>query len=102
MFARVSRYEIPEDRIDEAVERFGAALAQITGRDGFADAYLFVNRESESAMTVVFWSSAAAMESSRVTATKLRSEAAQAVSGAVVSSQEFEVAIRAGSEEAEP
>jgi heme-degrading monooxygenase HmoA len=97
MFARVSRYDIPGDRVDEAVTKFADALAQITELGGFREAYLLVNRESECATTLTFWDSAAAMEASRVTASRLRTEAAQAADGAVTSSQEFEVAIHTGS-----
>jgi heme-degrading monooxygenase HmoA len=97
VFARVSRYEIPEARIDEAVRRFAEALAQITDLSGFRDAYLLVNRDGECATTLTFWDNAAAMEATRVTASRLRTEAAKAVEGAVTSTQEFEVAIHTGS-----
>ena len=97
MFARVSRYDIPGARVDEAVTRFGAALDQIRDMRGFREAYLLVSREHESATTLTFWDDAAAMEASRVTASRVRTEAAQAVEGSVTSSQEFEVAIHAES-----
>jgi heme-degrading monooxygenase HmoA len=93
MVARVSRYELPGDRADDAVTRFGEAFEQITQLDGFRDGYLLVDRESDCATTITIWSSVAAMEASRVTATRLRTEAAQAADGVVTSSQEFEVAI---------
>jgi heme-degrading monooxygenase HmoA len=97
VFARVSRYEIPAAKVDEAVTKFAEALAQITDLGGFREAYLLVNRESECATTLTFWDNAAAMEATRVTASRLRTEAAKAVDGAVTSSQEFEVAIHTGS-----
>jgi hypothetical protein len=53
-------------------------------------------REDECATTLTFWDSAAAMEATRVTASRLRTEAAQAVGAAVTGSQEFEVAIHTG------
>jgi heme-degrading monooxygenase HmoA len=94
MFARVSRYEIPAERIDDAVASFRAALEQITSLGGFEGGYVLVDRESDSAMTVVFWDSVAALEGSRVTASRLRTEAAHAADGGVTSSQEFEVAFQ--------
>ena len=97
MFARVSRYEIPGDRVDDAVTRFREALEQITELGGFQEGYLLVNRESDCATTITFWNSVAAMETSRVTASRLRTEAAQAADGVVTSSQEFEVAIHTSS-----
>jgi heme-degrading monooxygenase HmoA len=96
VFARVSRYDIPGERIDEAVTKFADAVAQITELAGFREAYLLVSREDECATTLTFWDSAAAMEATRVTASRLRTEAAQAVGAAVTSSQEFEVAIHTG------
>jgi heme-degrading monooxygenase HmoA len=97
LFARVSQYEIPADRVDDAVIRFGEVLEQITELSGFLDGYLLVNRESDCATTITFWSSIAAMEASHVTASRLRTEAAQAADGVVTSSQEFEVAIHTAS-----
>jgi heme-degrading monooxygenase HmoA len=95
VFARVSRYDIPGERIDEAVTKFADAVAQITELAGFREAYLLVSREDECATTLTFWS-AAVMEATRVTASRLRTEAAQAVGAAVTGSQEFEVAIHTG------
>ena len=95
MFARVSRYDLPGNRVEDAFASFGEALGQIKELDGFFEAYLLVNRDSECAATITLWSSAASMDASRVTATRLRTEAAQAVDGVVTSSQEFEVAIHA-------
>jgi heme-degrading monooxygenase HmoA len=94
MFARVSRYEIPAERIDDAVASFRAALEQITSLGGFEGGYVLVDRGSDSAMTVVFWDSVATLEGSRVTASRLRTEAAHAADGGVTSSQEFEVAFQ--------
>ena len=97
MFARLSRYDIPGARVDEAITTFGAALEQIREMRGFREAYVLVSQEHECATTLTFWDNAAAMEASRVTASRVRTEAVQAVDGSVTSSQEFEVAIHAES-----
>jgi heme-degrading monooxygenase HmoA len=93
MFARISRYDIPADRVDDAVASFGEALEEITQLGGFLEGYLLVNREDDCATTMTFWNSAAALEASRVTASRLRTEAAHAADGVVASCQEFEVAV---------
>ena len=96
MFSRVSRYEIPADRVDDAVDSFRDALEQIKGLGGFREGYLLVDRESDCATTITFWDSFAALEGSRVTASRLRTEAAHAADGGVTSSQDFEVAFQTG------
>jgi heme-degrading monooxygenase HmoA len=93
MFARVSVYELPEDRADDAAERFREALEEISRLDGFEEGYFLVDPESGRATATVMWSSRAAMAASRVTGSRLRTEAARAVDGVVVSAQEYEVAV---------
>jgi heme-degrading monooxygenase HmoA len=95
VFARVSIYEIPDDRAGEAVESFSDALTQIAGQAGLCDAYFLVGRESDRAMVVTLWESQDAMATSRVAATRLRTEASRAADGTIVSVEEFEVAMHA-------
>ena len=100
MFVRLSRYEIPADRVDDAVSSFRDALEQITDLGGFQEGYLLVNPESDCAATITFWDSFAALESSSVSASRLRTEAARAADGGVTSSQDFEVAFQTGPKQA--
>jgi heme-degrading monooxygenase HmoA len=92
MHARVTRYDIPAERLNDAVESFGAALDEIRGLDGFREGYLLIDREGDCATTVTFWESRAAMDASAVTASRLRNEAAREADGVVASSHNFEVA----------
>jgi heme-degrading monooxygenase HmoA len=91
MFARVSVYEIPQDRRSEAQANFQAAIARIRETPGLKDAYFLLGCESDRAVTVTFWEDHAAMADSRVVASRLRSEAAASVEGDVLSVEEFEV-----------
>jgi heme-degrading monooxygenase HmoA len=100
MFVRLSRYEIPADRVDDAVSSFREALERITELGGFQEGYLLVSPESDSAATITFWDSLAALQASNVAASKLRSEAARAADGGVTSSEDFEVAVHTGSKQA--
>jgi heme-degrading monooxygenase HmoA len=92
MFARVAMYEVPADRIDDAAESFRQAIDEIRAMAGLAGAYLLVSTDSGRVLTMTLWESRAEMEASRVTASRLRSEAAGALGGSVVNSDEYEVA----------
>ena len=95
MYARVSVYELPEERMDDAVERFREALEEISRCEGFEDGWFMIAPESGRANATTVWTTRAAMAASRVTASRLRSEAARAVDGAVVSATEYEIAAHA-------
>jgi heme-degrading monooxygenase HmoA len=92
MLARVARYEVSSDRIDEAVGAFGDAAKELEGLDGFAGGWVLVDHEDGRTMTVTLWENFAALEGSERTAGKLRREAAGAVGGSVLSVEKFEVA----------
>ena len=92
MLARVARYEVPSDRIDEAVESFGQAARQVEQLEGFAGGYLFVDHEDGRTMTLTLWESQGALENSERATGKLRREAAGSVGGTVLSVENFEVA----------
>jgi heme-degrading monooxygenase HmoA len=92
MVARVARYEVPRDRLDDAVAAFGEAGRQIENLDGFAGGYVLVDNEDGRTMTVTLWDNPAALENSERQAGKMRREAAQAAGGSVLSVEKFEVA----------
>ena len=94
MFARVSIYEVSTEHVGGAAQAFGEAIDEIRGLTGLAGAYLLVNNENGRTMTMTLWDSRAAMEASRVTASRLRTEAARALDASVVSTEEYEVAVR--------
>ena len=93
MFARVSVYEIPANRMDEAAQEFGAALDEISGLEGFHEAFFFVAPEDDRATATTLWTSRRALEASRAAASNLRTKAAHAVGGGVVSAIEYEVGL---------
>lgn len=91
MFARVSIYEIPQDRMDEARANFQTAVARIRETEGLDHAHFLLGCDSDRAVTITFWESHEAMAASRVVASRLRSDAAASVGGDVLSVEEFEV-----------
>jgi len=92
MLARVARYEVPSDRIDDAVDSFGQAATEVEELEGFAGGFLFVDHEDGRTMTLTLWENQAALENSERAAGKLRREAAGSVDGSVLSVETFEVA----------
>jgi heme-degrading monooxygenase HmoA len=90
--ARVARYEVPQDQLEEAVAAFGEAGAQVEQLDGFAGGYVLIDREDGRTMTLTLWENAVALENSERAARNLRQKAADKVSGTVLSVEKFEVA----------
>ena len=102
MVARVSVYEVPDDKADEAVERFGEAIGEIRKMEGLQEVYFLVSPENGRALTLTLWDSHVSADASRVTASRLRTEAAREVDGGVVSVEEYDVAIHERAEIATP
>ena len=92
MFARVARYEVPGDQLEQAVAAFGEAGKQIEDLDGFAGGYVLVDEEDGRTMTLTLWENTVALENSERHAGKLRREAAESAGGTVLSVEKFEVA----------
>jgi heme-degrading monooxygenase HmoA len=85
VFARLARYEVPPERMDEAVEAFRAAVTEITGLDGLKGGSVLTDADDGVIISMTFWETRAAMEDSEVQAAGLRRRAAQQVDGTVVS-----------------
>ena len=93
MFARVARYHIPEARFGEVVPAFRDAVEQVREIDGNKGGYLLIDRDNATAMTITLWDNQAAMEASEVAASRLRSEAINAVEGEIQRVESCEVAL---------
>jgi hypothetical protein len=93
MFARVARYRIPEENLDDAVGAFNEAAAQLSEIEGMAGGYLLVDRDNCTVMTMTFWESRMAMESSEVRASRLRSDAVGPYGGEIQAVDRCEVAL---------
>ena len=96
MFARVARYEVEPARMDEAVEAFREAVTQIEGLEGLRGGSVLIDAEDGVIMSMTFWDSRAAMESSEVKAAGLRQHAAKSVDGVVVSVHCLDVVAQVG------
>ena len=92
MFARVARYEVPDDRLEDAGAAFGRAGEEIKHLDGFAGGYVLIDSEDGRMLTLTLWENLATLESSEHAAGSARRQAAEAAGGNVLSVEKFEVA----------
>jgi heme-degrading monooxygenase HmoA len=94
MFARVSTYEGPVDKIDEGLEY---AKTQVLPRarqmDGWRGILTLIDRTTGKEITVTLWDSEDALRASEEQAKTLRTDAAEHASQAVRQVDRYEVAI---------
>ncbi len=94
MFARVSNYETPLERLDAAVEAFTHVIDEIREANGLHAAYVLMDKATGRTVTISLWDNRATMEESRVDASILRSDAVQSLGGVMLSVDEYEVVAR--------
>jgi predicted secreted protein len=93
MYARVVVYQIPEARFGEVVPAFRQAVERLREIEGASGGYLLIDRDNSAALTFTLWENQAAMEASEVAASRLRSEAINAVDGEIQAVHRCEVAL---------
>ena len=89
MHARVSTYEGDVDRLIQGFER---QADLVRGLDGFARAYLLVDRPAGRAVIVALWSSEDALDASASRTAHLRQEAIETAGATIGSVDNYEVA----------
>jgi heme-degrading monooxygenase HmoA len=92
MFARFARYDIPPDRVEDAIEAFREAARGLASLEGSLGGYLLVDRDDGKLVTFTRWQNQAALEGSEVRAAALRRQAMSAVGGDVVTVRSYEIA----------
>jgi heme-degrading monooxygenase HmoA len=93
MFARLSRYEVEPDRIDDAIQGFREASDALAELDGALGGYLLVDPETGNSITITLWESRAALDGSDTKAARLRRNAMEASGGSVQAVQTYEVPV---------
>jgi heme-degrading monooxygenase HmoA len=93
MHARVVRYKIPQERFGEVVSAFRAPVEQLREVEGNRGGYLLIDRDNCTALTLTLWDNQAALEASEVAASRLRSEAINAIDGDIQTIDKCEVAL---------
>jgi heme-degrading monooxygenase HmoA len=94
--ARVARYAVESDRIDEAIERLREAGAEIAQLEGFRGGYVLVDYNEGALLTMVLWEDQIALDRSEVRATSLRQAALRTVEGEVQSVTRYTVPFELG------
>ena len=90
MHARVSSYE---GDVDSLVEGFRRQTDLVRQLDGFARAFLLVDRAGGRAVTVTLWDSQEALGASASRAAHLRDEASETAGATIGSVDSYEVAL---------
>jgi hypothetical protein len=85
MFGRVTRVQVPPDKIGDAIENFEKntikALRAAPGNEG---AVLLVNRETGAALGITYWESAKTLAASEQVGLQSRTQTTKAVPGAQI------------------
>lgn len=94
MFARMSRFEVHPDQVDQALRNAREyVLPLLHQQDGFKAFIALTDRQSGKTIGVSFWESEQAMQASEEAGSRTRSETAQASGGTVVALERYEVAL---------
>jgi len=93
--ARVSTYEGDVDRLIQGFER---QADLVRGLEGFARAYLLVDRAGSRAVIVALWSSEDALDASASRAAHLREEAIETAGATLGSVDSYEIAFEVASD----
>lgn len=96
MHARLARYAIATDRLDDAVESFREAGRELAALEGFKGGHLLVDSDEGSLLTLTLWEDRAAMDRSEVRAASLRQRALRTVEGEVQAVTCYEVPFELG------
>jgi heme-degrading monooxygenase HmoA len=87
-------YEVPAENSDAAADTFREAIGEIRKLNGLVTAYVLMHADSGRLITMTVWENADVMAASRLTATRLRGDAIRALDGDLLSTEEYEVAVR--------
>lgn len=93
MIARLSTYDGPVDRLDEFVAGMEKNRGALAAMQGFEGAYMLVDRDSGTAVTLTLWRTKAEEAASAAEASRWRRDAADATAHRIVGVQAFEVAV---------
>lgn len=96
MHARVARYAIDPDRIDEALDGLRDAGRELSELQGYKGGHVLVDWDEGAVITMTLWENRAAVDRSDVRAAQLRQRALRAVDGEVQSVSCYEVPFELG------
>lgn len=91
MYARVSRYEVPTDMIDDDIRGADDTQRQVADMPGSHGLYYLVDRETGHTMSITLWDDEHAMLESENAANDLRKQTSSASSAKIMSIERYEV-----------
>ncbi len=92
MHARVTTFEVPPDRMDDATHHAqGQVLPRLSEMEGFKGFVVLGSRQSGKLQGVAFWESEEALRATDEAVVPIREGAAEAYGGTVAGVEEFEV-----------
>ena len=91
MHARLTKYSIPADRVDEFIQAFEGRMSEPEEARP-SDGYLLIDRGAGKAVSISLWESKQAMTSGAEKGTGSRQRVLDASGASVSSTSEFEVA----------
>lgn len=91
MYARVSRYEVPTDRLEEDIRGAEATERRVAAMPGALGLYYLVDRQSGRTMSITLWDSEQAMHDSEMEASQLRNKTSGAVAATITGIERYEV-----------
>lgn len=91
MYARVSRYEVPKEKLEGDIKGTAETVKKVDVLPGELGVYYLVDRESGKTMSITLWESEQAMRDSESAASKLRQKTSSASSAKIVAIERYEV-----------
>lgn len=91
MYARVSRYEVPMEKLDDDVRGVDATQKRVTDMPGSLGLFYLMDRETGKTMSITLWESEQAMRDSEAAANTLRTETSEAAMSKVMGIERYEV-----------
>ncbi len=95
--ARVSRYQIPVDKVDAAIGlRTGQAATEVRRIPGNNGAYLLIDRKTGAALSVTLWESEQALKASEETANQIRARNSESINATISGVERYVITATAG------
>lgn len=91
MYARVSRYEVPIEKLDNDIRGADETVRKVAAIPGSQGLFYLVDRETGRTMSITLWASEQAMLESEALASWIREETSTASAAKVVSVERYEV-----------
>ncbi|MBI5230775.1 MAG: hypothetical protein HY876_01275 [Coriobacteriales bacterium] len=91
MFARVSRYEVPLEKLHDDIEGVDETQKKVSDMPGSLGLFYLVDRATGQTMSITLWDSEESMRASESGASALRDQTMEAASAHVTSIERYEV-----------